>query len=336
MNLFTLLDQAARRFPQHGAVYRGVLPVRTWAALRDRALRLAGGLERRHPPGTRIAIFSENCPEYIEALFACWAAGLAAVPMNAKLHPREAADILQDSGAAAVLASPALAGALAGAPGPSGAEAGIVVIGAADYDRLAGGSPTVPADVAPETLAWLFYTSGTTGRSKGAMLTHRNLMAMAVAHLADVESADEHCSLLHAAPMSHGSGLYILPYLARGARQVIPDSAAFEPAEFLQLCGRHPACSAFLAPTMVRRLRVAAERDGCPPNLRTIVYGGGPMYVEDLKKSIGVLGQIFIQIYGQGEAPMTITSLRREDHHGSADDILGSVCLLYTSDAADE
>ena len=79
-------------------------------------------------------------------------------------------------------------------------------------------------------------------------------MAMTVSHLADFDSPDENCSLVHGAPMSHGSGLYIPPYVLRGARQVIPESAAFEPDEFLDLCEHHPGCSAFLAPTMVQRL----------------------------------------------------------------------------------
>ena len=112
--------------------------------------------------------------------------------------------------------------------------------------------------------------------------------------------------------MSHGSGLYIPPYVLRGARQVIPESAAFEPDEFLDLCEHHPGCSAFLAPTMVQRL-VATGRPR-PRNLRTIVYGGGPMYVDSLKKAMAAFGPIFVQLYGQGEAPMTITGLRRADH----------------------
>ena len=155
------------------------------------------------------------------------------------------------------------------------------------------------------------------------MLSHRNLMAMTVAHLADFDSPDENCSLIHGAPMSHGSGLYIPPYVLRGVRQVVPESSAFEPEEFLDLCEHHPGGSAFLAPTMVARL-VQTGR-ACPSNLRTVVYGGGPMYVDSLKKAMAAFGPIFVQLYGQGEAPMTITGLRRADHVDADDAILGSV-----------
>ncbi len=181
----------------------------------------------------------------------------------------------------------------------------------------------MPRGTDPTTLAWLFYTSGTTGKSKGAMLSHRNLMAMTVSHLADFDDPDADCSLVHGAPMSHGSGLYIAPYVLRGARQVIPESAAFEPDEFLDLCEHHPGCSSFLAPTMVQRL-VATGRPR-PDNLRTVVYGGGPMYVDSLKKAMAAFGPIFVQLYGQGEAPMTITGLRRADHLDADDAVLGSV-----------
>src|SRR5271166_1647161 len=124
-------------------------------------------------------------------------------------------------------------------------------------------------------------------------------------------------------PMSHGSGLYVMPYVLRGARQVVPASGAFDPDEFLDLCEHHPNSSAFLAPTMVQRL-VDTGRDR-PGNLATIVYGGGPMYVESLKKAMAAFGPVFAQIYGQGESPMTITGLRRVDHETADDAILGSV-----------
>ena len=327
MNLYALLDQAALRFPQHGAVFLGTGQVASYAELRLRALRLASGLRARYRIGDRIAIASENRPEYVELLFGIWAAGLVAVPVNAKLHASEIVQILEDAQAAAVFVSPKLADDLAVALHAISAVAcDTTVIGDAEYASYLASDPFRPAVTAPETLAWLFYTSGTTGRSKGAMLSHRNLLAMTVAYLADVDTVDERASLLHAAPMSHGSGLYILPYVARGARHVIPASFGFEPAELLDLCDRHPDCAAFLAPTMVQRLRAEAERSAHPPtNLRTIVYGGGPMYVEELKKALAVFGQVFVQIYGQGEAPMTITSLRRSDHALRDDAILGSV-----------
>ncbi len=192
------------------------------------------------------------------------------------------------------------------------------------YENRFAGEALAPPVTDAETLAWLFYTSGTTGKSKGgAMLSHRNLMAMTVSHLADFDAPDENCSLVHGAPMSHGSGLYVPPYVLRGARQVIPESAAFEPDEFLDLCESHPGCSAFLAPTMVQRL-VQTGRS-CPANLRTIVYGGGPMYVDSLKKAMAAFGPVFVQLYGQGEAPMTITGLRRHDHVDADDAVLGSV-----------
>ncbi|MGW0162702.1 AMP-binding protein [Mycobacterium sp. NPDC003323] len=318
MNLFSLLEQTAARFGDRGAVYLGTAELHTWAQLRDRALRLAASIRADHDTGARIAIASENRPEIIELMFAVWAAGCAVVPINFKLHPRETAQILQDCGAAVVFASPKIAGALAGAT-----EVPVESVDSTAYaDRLKSAAVT-PADTDPEALAWLFYTSGTTGRSKGAMLSHRNLMAMTVSHLADFDSPDENCSLLHGAPMSHGSGLYIAPYVLRGARQVIPASAGFEPEEFLDLCAHHPGVSCFLAPTMVARL-VGTGR-ARPANLRTVVYGGGPMYVDSLKKAMAAFGPVFVQLYGQGEAPMTITGLRRADHEAAPDAVLGSV-----------
>ncbi|ULE35382.1 acyl-CoA synthetase [Mycobacterium sp. IDR2000157661] len=315
MNLFALLDQAARRFHDRGAVYLGERQLYTWGELRERALRLAASLGE---PGTRIAIASENSPAVIEVMFAVWAAECVYVPINYKLHPREMVQILDDSGAARVFASPTIAEALR--PETS---TPIETIGSDGYSARFTATPVTPPVTEPERLAWLFYTSGTTGRSKGAMLSHRNLMAMTVAHLADFDDPDEDCSLVHGAPMSHGSGLYIPPYVLRAARQVVPESGAFDPDEFLDLCETHPGCSAFLAPTMVQRL-VQTDR-ACPRNLRTIVYGGGPMYVDSLKKAMAAFGSVFVQLYGQGEAPMTITGLRRADHIDTDDTVLGSV-----------
>jgi fatty-acyl-CoA synthase len=319
LNLFALLDQAAARFGDRGALYLGEQQLHTWDELRDRVLRLASSISRLGPSGSRIAVASENCPEIVELMFAIWVAERVFVPINYKLHPREMEQILDDGGVAQVFASAKSADGLA-----SLTAVPIETIGTDAYESRFGTELlTPPTNTDPSTLAWLFYTSGTTGRSKGAMLSHRNLMAMTVSHLADFDAPDENCSLIHGAPMSHGSGLYVAPYVLRGARQVVPASAAFDPDEFLDLCEHHPGCSAFLAPTMVQRL-VQTGRS-CPRNLKTVVYGGGPMYVDSLKKAMAAFGPIFVQLYGQGEAPMTITGLRRADHIDVGDDILGSV-----------
>lgn len=317
LNLFVLLDQAAARFGDRGAVYHGERQLLTWAELRERALRLAGSL-RGLGPGARVAVASENRPEIIELMFGVWAAECVYLPINYKLHPREMQQILDDAGAAQVFASPKIAAELGPVTGVP-----LEIIADDPYKSRFDAEPVAVPGTDPAELAWLFYTSGTTGRSKGAMLSHRNLMVMTVAHLADFDSPDEDCSLVHGAPMSHGSGLYIPPYVLRGARQVIPASAAFEPEEFLDLCEHHPGCSAFLAPTMVARL-VQTGRS-CPRNLRTVVYGGGPMYVDSLKMAMAAFGPIFTQLYGQGEAPMTITGLRRADHLDADDAVLRSV-----------
>ena len=202
----------------------------------------------------------------------------------------------------------------------------MVGFGSPDYNALVQSAPIAPRDVLPDALAWLFYTSGTTGRSKGAMLSHRNLTAMTIAHLADFEHLTERDSIIHAAPLSHGSGLYALPYTARGARHVIPASSGFDAGEFIELCADHASCRAFMAPTMLQRLRQEVELTGrVPANLRSIIYGGGPMYLDEIARSLRCFGPIFRQLYGQGEAPMTITGLCQRDFIDAPDDVLSSV-----------
>lgn len=331
MNLFSLLDRTARQWPDAGAVFLGGEQRQSWAQLHERARRLSRRLDQAPAPGPhRVAVASENCPQYLELMFGTWGAGQAILPINYKLHALEMAQIIEDADPAWIFASDAIAPGLRQVLPPA-SQARLVVIGSPDYETFFDGPPLSLPDTHPDTLAWLFYTSGTTGRSKGAMLSHRNLMAMTLAHLADVEPLDDHCSQVHAAPMSHGSGMYIPAYVSCGARQVIPASGGFEPEEFLALCAQHPGVGAFLAPTMVQRLRLALPPASPPPSgLRSIIYGGGPMYVQELKQSLAAFGQVFRQIYGQGESPMTITWLRRQDHESHDEAILGSVGIART------
>lgn len=102
--------------------------------------------------------------------------------------------------------------------------------------------------------AWLFYTSGTTGKPKGVMLSHGNLVSMSLCYYADVDRPEAADTYLYAAPISHGAGLYGIPHLRAGARHVLPESRGFDAAEILQLAPRLGRLSFFAAPTMVRRL----------------------------------------------------------------------------------
>jgi long-chain acyl-CoA synthetase len=119
-------------------------------------------------------------------------------------------------------------------------------------------------------------------------------------------------AIMHAAPMSHGSGLYIMAHVARLGVQVVPESGGFEPDEVFDLFKAWPRASMFAAPTMIKRL-VECPAECRSENIRTLIWGGAPMYVEDALAALDRFGPRLAQIYGQGESPMTITTLSKED-----------------------
>jgi long-chain acyl-CoA synthetase len=273
----------------------------------------------------RIALCVKNCPEYIPVLYACWWAGLVVVPINAKLHAQEVKYIIENSKCSAAFLDIdfletlqqewALSHSTLFLDGKTLTPASLELNMAADMPTLA------IQEVASNDLAWIFYTSGTTGKPKGVMLSHGNIQAMTSCYFSDVDPVEPTNTSVYAAPMSHGAGFYILPHILRGAKHLIPKSGGFDPEELLQLASYHRELSMFAAPTMIKRLvdfvkdlkeKPVEALDG----IKTIVYGGGPMYVQDLQSALEVMGNKFVQIYGQGESPMAITSLRREyiDH----------------------
>jgi long-chain acyl-CoA synthetase len=312
VNLAHSLVRAGSSHGGRPAIGRGTRAVLTYGEFAERAARLAAALgERcRVAPGDRVAIVATNCVEYLEILYGIWHAGAAAVPANAKLHGAELGFILEHSGARVCFVSPGLDAEVA-AHAPACLER-LIAIGSPDYAALFACAPAALAPRRDDDLAWLFYTSGTTGRPKGAMLTHRVLATASDAYAAEVDRIAPGDAILHAAPMSHGSGLYIMANVARLAVNVVPESGAFDADEIFRLIDAWPASSMFAAPTMVKRL-VACAADCNVENIRTIVWGGAPMYVADALAAIDRFGPRFAQIYGQGESPMTITTLARAD-----------------------
>jgi acyl-CoA synthetase (AMP-forming)/AMP-acid ligase II len=312
MNLARLLHRAARIAADRVAIFSGEAPVATFRSLEARAAGLATALKEllRLQRGERVLLFARNCPEYIETLFACWYAGLVIVPINARLHAREVAYIIRDTGAQVCFITPDLGETVAAAAAQAASTIRIVELGLAEYCRMRSSPTAAMEDVDSEEAAWLFYTSGTTGRPKGAVLTHRNLLAMTLSYLADVDPAASTDAILHAAPMSHGSGIYSLPYVAAMGSQVVPASGGFDPAEVWELIRLHRGVGMFAAPTMLDRLvAYQSEHAEDTEHLKGIIVGGAPFYVEDIKRALSCLGPKVTQIYGQGESPMTISVL---------------------------
>ena len=312
-NLAALLTESAQRHPAQPAIASGAIVRHDYGALAARVARLAASLIAASAPGDRIALVARNGPEYIEAMFACWHAGLCAVPVNSKLHPSELAYVLEHSAARWALVDAAWREVLERRAGEAPALERIVELGSREYAALFGEARRDEAAAVGSTdPAWLFYTSGTTGRPKGAVLSHGNLRAMSEAFLACVEAVAPGDAIVHAAPLSHGSGLYVLPHVQRAAVNVIPESGGFDPEEIVALLARWGNVRLFAAPTMVKRLIAHPALGGARlDHLASVICGGAPLYVEDCKAAYAALGPRLAQIYGQGESPMTITATPR-------------------------
>lgn len=314
----------ARQAPERPAIFHGTELVATYAQWAQRCAHLAQQFEDAGlKPGDRVALFMHNHPRYLEVILGAWWAGLAVVPINAKLHVREAQWIIDNAQASWAFVSADITTDIG--EQLQGLQRVIDVDSPEAHDLWALPAQTTPRPTAPiksiterqsDDLAWLFYTSGTTGRPKGVMITHRNLMTMGLAYFTDVDAVDAQDAIAYAAPMSHGAGLYAIPHLMVGARHVVPASGGFDAAELFALGQAVGPLSLFAAPTIVKRLVDHAEQNlltpiDCGRAFKTIVYGGAPMYAADIQRALRVMGPRFVQIYGQGESPMVGTALSR-------------------------
>ena len=313
MNPAEWLKRTALRMPAAAALLEGTERRASYAEFARSAAAIGAALTGHGiARGDRVAVFAVNNTAYLEALYGIWWAGAAAVPINAKLHAREAAWMIENSGARFVFADQATAAGLAA---HISARTTVVALSSAEFDAMRLAEPRVlPVPLDEDELAWLFYTSGTTGKPKGVMLTCGNLASMALSYFVDVDDVKPQDAILYAAPMSHGAGLYNFMHVMKGARHVVPKSGGFDAQEILQVAPLIGSVSMFAAPTMVRRLIDAAKaQGGTGKGLRTVVYAGGPMYEADILEAVEVMGARFVQIYGQGECPMGITALARHE-----------------------
>jgi acyl-CoA synthetase (AMP-forming)/AMP-acid ligase II len=341
VNTCAFLAKVARQRGDEPAIKHGP-DVLTHQEFYDRALAVGGNLLARGiEPGDRVAFVLANSPRVLETIYGCFAAGLIVVPINARLHPREIAYIAQNSGAKVLVHGPEYSDGILEHADEFDGLTHRFCTGAGDgstsYDELLEASAALPGhrDADPEDPCWLFYTSGTTGRPKGATWTHRVVRVMLMNYLADVHNIQPGEVVLHAAPLSHGSGIVALPAVARGATQVILETKSFEPrALFRTIQEQQVSHIAFLAPTQIIRMLedfVPGEYD--LSSLRAVCYGGAPIYVEHLRRAIETFGPVFAQIFGQGEAPITITGLNAAAHAellAAGDERIGSAGTIRT------
>lgn len=310
MNPALWLTRTAARHGDRPALFDGPELVATYAQFTQRAASVAMGLVNLGAkPGDRVAIFLPNRVEYLTLLYGIWFCGAIPVPINAKLHRREAEWIIKNAQAAL---------AVTDSSQPDDLKVPCQVLDAED-PRLREpwcdlDTTRAPVPMTSDDIGWLFYTSGTTGKPKGVKITCGNILAMTLSYIADVDEVRPEDAILYAAPMSHGAGLYNFMHVLRGARHIVPVSRGFDPEEILDLGRSMGPVSMFAAPTMVRRLVDVARTSGANgEGLRTIVYGGGPMFEADIREAVDQFGPRFVQIYGQGECPMGITALPRSD-----------------------
>jgi len=322
MNVGTLFTKSARTYPEKLFIAYGDYEL-TYQQANKRINKLANGLKSLGiKKGENVVILLHNCPEFLETLFACFKAGIGTVPINFRLHPKECSFIINNSEAVAVILGDDFRNSLYALKKEMPRVNHYICIsdpleGMLRYEELIDGKSAhfLDVDVERDDLAWLFYTSGTTGQPKGAMLTHHVLTTMTMNFFADITPLGPEDAILHAAPLSHGSGLYCLPNVAKGAANVILKSKTFDPKIVFETIERRKVTNMFLAPAMIKRLITSPEINRSDlSSLKCIHYGGAPIYVEDLKSAVKKLGQVFVQLFGQAESPMTISYLRKEEH----------------------
>ncbi|HET8617128.1 MAG TPA: AMP-binding protein [Actinomycetales bacterium] len=332
MDVGTLVTRAAARWPDRIAVEgpdsSGTEQQLTFSALGERVVRLANGL--RHglglQPGDRVLDLQTNTTTYLETDLAIRAARLVRVALNYRLHPSDWQRIATDCGAAALVHHVRFSDDVAPLVDQVGAHR-VVVTGASSgtprsyEDLLARGSTaTLPAP-SPDAFCGLHYSSGTTGHPKGAQRTHRNWFASVVNMTHDVLGGPPagDSAYCHAGPITHTSGLFVLPFLVAGARQLI--LPGWDPDVFADAVVHRGVTHTAMVPTMVSRLAaLATDPVGeatlaqVRERLRMLGYAGAPMPAEQIRQAHALLTPNLVQYYGLVEAIPPVTVLDAADH----------------------
>jgi acyl-CoA synthetase (AMP-forming)/AMP-acid ligase II len=318
MNLANFLYQAARRHRNEiGFVWGGT--TWTWGDLARRVDAMAAALAAKGiGKGDRVLVQSKNCNQMFESMFACFQLGAIWVPANFRQTPDEVAYLAQSSGASALICHRDFPAHVAGVREAAPGIRFVISIGSSefgeDYDALVvrySGESVPMATVEHDDPCWFFFTSGTTGRPKAAVLTHGQMAFVVTNHLCDLMPGTTHQDAsLVVAPLSHGAGVHQLTQVARGVKTVLLSSERFDIDEAWRLVEQWRITNLFTVPTIVKLLTEHPSVDRHDhSSLRYVIYAGAPMYREDQKHALRKLGKVLVQYFGLGEVTGNITVL---------------------------
>ncbi|MDP2801558.1 MAG: acyl-CoA synthetase [Phreatobacter sp.] len=326
MNLADLLHGTARRLPDRpGLVWRD--KTWTWGEMAARVSAAAVALRARGiGKGDRVVCQSRNSNAMFEAMFAVWTIGAIWVPTNFRNTQQEVAYIAGAARAKAMICETIFEGHVAAVKESDPDLALTISIGAAPFaaidweglvaEGLQHGSPGSIAAVDHDDPCWFFFTSGTTGRPKAAVLTHGQMGFVVTNHLADlVPGTGEHDASLVVAPLSHGAGIHQLTQVARGARTILLASERLDCEEAFRLIEEHRVTNMFTVPTILTMLagHAAADRHD-HTSLKHVIYAGSPMYRADQQMALTRLGKCIVQYFGLGEVTGNITVFPTREH----------------------
>ena len=323
-NLSVLLAQTAALFPDRPGLIQGERAW-TWREIDARVDALVQGLRSLGMrAGDKLLVQSRNNAALFESCWAAFRLGAVWVPTNFRLTPPELAYLGSSSEATVMLAEDCFAAHVDAVKSASPHLRHVVAIGRpregeTGFEDLVGrhlGAPAAMAEVRADTPLWYFYTSGTTGRPKAAMLTHGQMAFVVTNHLADlIPGTDENDCSIAVAPLSHGAGIHALLNVARGAPTVLMPSDRLEPAVFWQLVEKHRVSNVFTVPTIVKMLVEDPSVDRHDHrSLRYVIYAGAPMYRVDQQRALRKLGKVMVQYFGLGEVTGCITVLPPSMH----------------------
>jgi acyl-CoA synthetase (AMP-forming)/AMP-acid ligase II len=328
--LTSVFAESYRRFADRPAVLNETGTFCTYAELGSLARRLAAGLAALGlQPGDRVLVLAKNRPETFVVDHALPAGGFVRVALNYRLHALEVVQIVQDCAASAVFVDAAREAEIAAALADAGVSLRLVALdeppaeGAVRYAELLESEELASRAAQPEEMAWLPYTSGTTGQPKGVMLSHRSLVACARNLMVELPPIEADDVVLHVAPLTHMSGYLAMTYAMRGAAQVCHPE--FDPARTLRAVEQYRATVLPMVPTMLGMLLplLEGEGDASPQartgSLHTIVYAGSAIAPNRLARLVTCLGDVFVQAYGLTEIPFPLASLSKHAHRFDAD-----------------